>query len=179
MGQKSIVHDATGTITGCYDSIDSPLPSLAFNILDITEDQYRMAMSVPGGWSAWNVENKSLVKALPPIPKPPTLVQQATSLLQGTVEIHFTPDQSGAFTIRQADIAHLHAVITGILLNGSFPNNANTYTWKNASGVEHTFQTIAEFKEFATAILDIVASCYAVINGTSTSLPNPVISLRV
>jgi hypothetical protein len=47
MGQKYAAYNSAGTITGFYDSIDSPLPS-GVTAIEITEAQWQECLTTPG-----------------------------------------------------------------------------------------------------------------------------------
>jgi hypothetical protein len=115
----------------------------------------------------------------PPAPTPPTLAQQAQTALAAPVDITSTstPSLNGAYAITDIDQAHITAVVTNILLTGSFPGGASTYDWPDASGALHTFPSVAEFKSFATALSAYVAALIGCTTGAVSALPNSSITI--
>ena len=57
MGQKYAAYNTSGSITGFYDSVDSPLPS-KITAIEITQEQWQAALSSPYPVA---IENSSLV----------------------------------------------------------------------------------------------------------------------
>lgn len=159
-------------------SYTSVFPSDAVDVPDTTYTACIAALKA-GGKYQWDATTLQPIAVAAPVPPPPTLAQQAAALLAGTVTVSSTSTASlnGTYTITAQDQAHINAVVTGILLNGSFPEGATTYTWPDSSGANHTFPSTTEFKAFATAILNFVSACFAVIKGVSTTLPNNQLSI--
>ncbi len=104
----------------------------------------------------------------------PSVQAQAETLLASTVTITSsgTPALNGQYTITDADQAHINAVVTNILLNGTFPRGTTTYAWPDSSGTLHTFPDVTTFKAFAIAVAGYVAALLQVVTGSSTTLPS-------
>ena len=114
----------------------------------------------------------------PPPPAPPTLAQQASALLAGTVAITSTTNSalSGDYTVTQTDQNHIAAEVQSIMLNNTFADGTTSVSWPDSTGVLHTF-TIAEFKTFAMALGSFVAACYKCVTGASSTLPNTAMTI--
>ncbi|MCA8013297.1 DUF4376 domain-containing protein [Burkholderia vietnamiensis] len=63
MGQKFAAFDTQGNITAFYDSIDSPTPAGASNVIAITDSQWQTCISQPG---QWHVVSGALAQVPPP-----------------------------------------------------------------------------------------------------------------
>ncbi|WP_175948053.1 hypothetical protein [Burkholderia pyrrocinia] len=63
MGQKYACFDTTGNITAFYDSVDSPVPSDAANVIEITEAEWMACINQQG---QWYVSNATLAQIPPP-----------------------------------------------------------------------------------------------------------------
>jgi hypothetical protein len=108
-----------------------------------------------------------------PVAPPLTLPQQVCALLAGGLAVTSAsvPALNATYSVGRGVQDHLQAEVTSILLNGTFADGAPTLTWPDATGVPHTFPSVALFKEFVTAEVAFVAAASKVANGTSTALP--------
>lgn len=104
----------------------------------------------------------------------------ATAIASGiTITSTGTSALNGVYSCNQQAQSNVNAVITFILVNGTFPNGGTTMPWYDANGNPHVFPSIAEFKSFATAFANFVAavSIYANSGGSSGSLPSSQITI--
>lgn len=90
-----------------------------------------------------------------------------------------TPALNGTYAIDPISQGQLNAVVTYILLNGSFPGGNVTMPWTDASGAVHVFPSVTAFKGFATAYADYTAAVvlYEQSAGQAGSLPSNAITI--
>lgn len=126
---------------------------------------------VPSGYIGLIASNDSRIAVF----NTPSPAKLAGVAIAAGIEITSTstPALNGTYPLDPASQANINAVITYILLNGTFPNNAATLNWYDISGTSHTFPSIAEFKAFSTATANYVTTVieYGASGGTSGSLP--------
>ncbi|HDR8929202.1 TPA: phage tail protein [Burkholderia vietnamiensis] len=67
MGQKFAAYDVQGSITGFYDSIDSPLPE-GVAAKPITDDQWRLLIDAQAKGKRLAVDDSGVPVALDPLP---------------------------------------------------------------------------------------------------------------
>lgn len=77
MGQKYAAYDAGGNITGFYDSIDSPVPVGATNVIQITQAQWQTCIGQPG---QWYISSGALAQVPPPTAAQQLANSQATQI---------------------------------------------------------------------------------------------------
>jgi len=142
-----------------------------------TSLQWIDCTSTTGVAYGWTYSNGTFS---PPAPPPsPTLAEQAAALLAGTLEVTSgsTPALDGAYAIDATTQAHISAEMLCIQVTGDFAGGTTSIVWPDASGAAHTFPSTAIFQSFALAVAGFVAAAYKVVNGTSTTLPTPSVSI--
>ena len=96
-----------------------------------------------------------------------TLISTGTSALNGT------------YACNLGATANINAVITYILVNGTFPGGGSTMPWLDTSGTPHVFPDVDHFKNFASAVANFVAqvTLYGDSGGSIGSLPSNAITI--
>lgn len=160
-------------IKGWFDTEFAPYPNLppVSDLVVLTPAQWAAHMSNPSGWA---VQNGTLVAYTPPV-APPTLAQQAASLIQAglTITSTSTPALDGVYVISdnvpfgRQDIANEAQFIASF---SEFTNGSTTLEWPQANGTMVTFPSTTEFMAFAKVVAQFrVAVQIAVIS--SGTLP--------
>jgi hypothetical protein len=111
---------------------------------------------------------------------PPTAAQQAglaaiTALGNGLVVSSVSaPAINGTYSTTANSISNVNAIMTYILANNTFPNNASTLAWADTSGTVHEFPNTTVFKNFAIAFANYVTAVniYGDSGGTIGSIPS-------
>lgn len=153
-------------------------PSVAAQFVDVSNVDPRPE----AGWNA-TLRGSAWSFSAPSMPTP-TLAQQAaaaclagvTISLSGSIELGSTLFPTDDVT-RQS----LGAVLTTLMVTGSFPGGATTYPLKDAGGTWHTF-TEAQYKAVAGAILTYIAALSLIMSGNplgATELPSASLALSV
>jgi hypothetical protein len=85
-----------------------------------------------------------------------------------------TPALNGTYAVDANAQGNINAVVTYILLNGNFPNGAQTLNWTDMSGVVHAFPNTATFNAFATGAANFVyqVATYGYSGGTVGTIPS-------
>lgn len=89
------------------------------------------------------------------------------------------PALNGSYAITPTAQDDINAVVTYIMLNGTFPGGGTTLPWIDAVGSAHIFPNVAAFKNFATAIANFVAQfqLYVDSNGSIGSMPSNALTI--
>jgi hypothetical protein len=105
--------------------------------------------------------------------------QQAAVLINGglTITSASTPTINGTYACDNNTTAEINAEITSILLNNTFADGSSTLVWLDAEQIPHTFNSISEFKIFATAIAAFVSRCIKYASGLSATPPSNSVSV--
>jgi len=108
-----------------------------------------------------------------------TAASNALAAIAAGVEITSsgTPTLNGTYSVDADSTADINAVITYILVNGNFPGNSSTMKWADVDGDFHTFNDVATFKAFASAIANYVAQVTIYGAGGGGSLPSNQIAI--
>ncbi len=130
------------------------------------------------GWAYLNG-----VFTAPEIPSSPPLTpqQQAYQAIADglTITSTSTPALNGTYALDTVSLSDMNGLVTGIMLNGSFPSGQSTYIYHDSSFLPHAFPSIELFKSFATAVLNFSSQViqYAKSGGTLGSIPSNQITI--
>ncbi len=98
------------------------------------------------------------------------------SALAGGLSVTSTGTSSltGVYSLSQQSQGQVNAIVTYILLNGTFPGGGATMPWIDQNGVAHVWPSVTSFKAFATVYANYVAAValYAASNGAAGALPS-------
>ena len=111
--------------------------------------------------------------AIAAAPIPPA--KAGAYLLSKGVDVVSTlhPALNGNYALDNTHMVEIQGLMMGIMLAGTFPNNATTYDLHDSVGEPHTFPDVTTFKNFALSILNYVSPLtqYITSNGVSGALP--------
>ncbi len=170
--QNYALIDTNGNVTGVivYDGVSTFTPPAGTTLEPV---------DTSGAGTGWTYVNGAFVA--PPTTTPPALTpaQQAANAIAAGIQIvsTSTPTLNGTYALDAISLSDINGLVTGIMLNGSFPDSQSTYIYHDSSFTPHTFPSIAAFKAFATAVLNFSSQViqYAKSGGTLGAIPsNPV-----
>jgi hypothetical protein len=170
-----------GSTNGFYDSaINTTIPSGAVVITQATRDS--LMADQASGKIIQADSGGNPVTVNPPAPSAAQVAQAAAgaALASGLVVTSTgTSSLNGTYSVNPTSIGNVNAVVTYILLNGTFPKGASTFGWADASGGLHVFPNVTVFKAFATAFADYVSAVseYADSGGTVGSIPSNAVTI--
>lgn len=101
------------------------------------------------------------------------IAAQAAAMLSAGCQIVCTSASSlnGLYSCSAAAQVDIQAEMISILANGVFTNGQSTFPWADVNGTMHTF-TVAQFKEFATALGSFVSTLTLIEQTNSGTLPS-------
>lgn len=145
------------------------------NVYVADEPQNSGDIAVTYAGIGWTYANDTFTApAVVPLVLSPTQTAQNAIAAGLTVTSTSTPVLNGTYALNPTSLADLNGLVTGVMIAGTFPNDAATYDYHDASLVAHTFPSLTEFKAFATAVLNFVSSVtqYAKSGGALGSIPS-------
>jgi hypothetical protein len=127
-------------------------------------------------WAAFYATLPTSVQAgltPPTTPVPPSLAQQANTLLAPGLAITSTATANldATYAADPSTISFVNSELNAILVNGTFADGTSAIQWPDTTGALHTF-TIVQFKTFAAALGAFVSGIRkCVIGATGAVLP--------
>lgn len=168
MNQTYAVIDSTGLVKRIisWDGAETYVPENGCAVI--------LANGAGAGWM-YNADG-TFTPPPEPAPVPPTAAEQAAAAMSAGIKLTSTetPELNGTYGLDQIAQNNVTATVTYILLNGTFPGNTATMPWVDAAGAAHVWPSITEFKWFATAFANFIASVslYAASNGAAGAIPS-------
>lgn len=123
----------------------------------------------------------TLIAGMAPTPTvaPPTLAQQAESLLASglTVTSASASGLNSTYPVNSSVITEIEGIQQYIATNGTFPNGASTLDWNDINGVPKAISSTAIFTALATAIANFVTPCEEIMSSNSGVLPSATVTI--
>ena len=167
-----------GSTNGFYNSsVGVPDDAVA-----ITQSTHDSLMAAQANGQIIQNNNGQPEAVSPPAPSAAQVAQaNAEAAIASGIVVTSTlyPDLNGTYSVSPSSASNVNAIVTCILLNGTFCNGTSSQLWTDTSGTTHTFTSVAEFKAYATSFAQYIdaVQVYADSGGSLGSLPSNQISI--
>lgn len=160
---------STFQVTHWYDT-SLNYTNLPDNLITVSDNDWQQHFSNPSGYCYIDYVLTEYVAPVPTL----SLQQQAQRAIYAGLNIVSNSNVSlnALYSVDPTAQQNVQAISQYILVNNKFPGSSNAIIWLDANAGSHSFTSVAEFQEFATAVANYVADLTMIILTNSGTLPD-------